>query len=58
MRCKHGTLIHYHWTDCGECNAEAYEERQREEAMEHQRQQTELLREINRKLDEQKRSGQ
>jgi hypothetical protein len=57
MRCKHGTLIHFDWTDCGECREEAYDERQREEALDQQRQQTELLREINRKLEEQKRGG-
>ena len=57
MRCKHGTLIHYHYTDCSECAAEAYEEREREELLDQQRQQTELLREISRKLDEQKRGS-
>jgi hypothetical protein len=55
MRCKHGTLIHYHYTDCSDCAQEEYEYREREESLEQQRQQTELLREINRKLDEQKR---
>ena len=57
MRCKHGTLIHYHYTDCSECAQEEYEYREREESLDQQRQQTELLREINRKLDEQKKLG-
>lgn len=55
MRCKHGTLIHYHYTDCAECAEEVYQERQQEDLLDQQRQQTELLREISRKLDEQKR---
>jgi len=51
MRCKHGTLIHYHYTDCSECAEEENEYRDREDSLEQQRQQTfDLIAQYNQEL--------